>query len=653
MNQSTPLPGSRTIGLSLVLVTMLATGAHLMWYGQTAMGQQPVLDGRETVTLAEQIANGTLPDEPFYRAPGYAALLALGLKAGLLPEQLPALARFLNLAAQVGSVLLIWGMARRLRPARAPGWTAWLPAALYGLYPVAHHFAGDPLDITVAITAWLGAIYTLLRFHQADGSAAACRWAAGAGLLIGVGCLIRPHLLPVLLVLPFAALWLRDSGRQRVLGAALIGGTAAVCLSGFGWVNLEVGGQFRVTPWQGSFNLFAANRPGADGRFFTQSLEVGNRTEYRNPARIESEVLYRQAHPDLSDQAIPIEDLNAWYRDRLHTAVREDPGAWLRLLGFKAYALLNIREAYNNKTYAFHKGRSPALRWSPLNWSWVLLIGVPGLWILRRDPFMQVVVVLAAAYTAGLLLTYASARFRLPLVPLLLTASTGTGALAARWSAFGRRERWAAAALGGILGLLSVTALFGIEQPDTTVEDRLLLSRAASDVGRDAEAARWAAAVLDRQPTRHAAAELYLVSRFNQLLLALPALPAAEQLERDLARVRPAGFQSARQQQILGVYRWLLGDRRAAVALWRRLIDRKADNRDSALAALALAGELRPGDRALMRRRLSAEPDTILLMAALAAGFEAWLPPTVDPENPRWQEPAAQLRLLFRSGATR
>ncbi len=47
-------------------------------------------------------------------------------------------------------------------------------------------------------------------------------------------------------------------------------------------------------------------------------------------------------------------------------------------MAHKAYALLNNWEQYNNKTFEFHKERLPWLRWNPLCWGMLLVLGVVG-----------------------------------------------------------------------------------------------------------------------------------------------------------------------------------------------------------------------------------------------------------------------------------
>ena len=61
----------------LLLFAFVYAMGHMLWYWQTPLGQNPTLDGQESLILAYQIANGSLAKEPFYRAMLYPALLAI------------------------------------------------------------------------------------------------------------------------------------------------------------------------------------------------------------------------------------------------------------------------------------------------------------------------------------------------------------------------------------------------------------------------------------------------------------------------------------------------------------------------------------------------------------------------------------------------
>ena len=138
--------------MALPAAAALAYGlAHLNWYLGTPLGRVPVLDERENLDLAAAIAGGSLPMEPFYRAPGYALVLAdmrwLGVSAaGLFPAAL-----LLGVLLHAAGAALVASIARRSFGAPA----AVIAGLLFALDPVLVHYATQALDATLSLTLFL------------------------------------------------------------------------------------------------------------------------------------------------------------------------------------------------------------------------------------------------------------------------------------------------------------------------------------------------------------------------------------------------------------------------------------------------------------------------------------------------------------------
>ncbi|MSU46551.1 MAG: hypothetical protein EXS42_05375 [Lacunisphaera sp.] len=221
-------------------------------------------------------------------------------------------------------------------------------------------------------------------------------------------------------------LWVAAIGPLRLWRAQLRPIGLALAAGGLLWLaeglwQWRVSGEFRLLPWQGAYNLWAANKPGANGRYYAQTMwfEAPARGAQENPARRESLLLYQQATADTGP--LRIDPFNRYWRQRLFVEIRAHPAAWLKLELRKAYYMANNHEQYNNKTYSFHQARSPWLRFNPLGWGVLLLGGTLGIIALGRSrpPLRDAVLLLAGAVAAGLFLFYVSARFRLPLAALL------------------------------------------------------------------------------------------------------------------------------------------------------------------------------------------------------------------------------------------
>jgi 4-amino-4-deoxy-L-arabinose transferase-like glycosyltransferase len=478
------------IALPAALALLYALG-HLDWYLGTPLGRVPVLDERENIDLANAIAGSLLPAVPFYRAPGYALALACLRWAGVSAGGLfPAALLFGALLHGINTALVA---AIAGRPFGARG--ALIAGLFFGFDPVLVHFATQALDATLSLAFFLGGLFFFLAAVTAPQRARA--WAA-AGLLWAAATLARPNYLLVWALVPAAAAFSVSTtrARLRLLPSALAGVLLFGAASAWQW---NVSGVAGFLPWQGPYNLWAANRPGANGRYYTQHVSLPPELARANPARAESILLYAE---ETQGQPPEIPAMNAHWRRRFMQEVVSHPLRWGRLMLRKAYALLNNWEQYNNKTFAFHKALSPWLRWNPICWGVLLVLGVAGAARLAAEAPRTAAAAAAVglACAASILLVFVSARFRLPLAGLLAVLAGGALASPGFWRHWSGGRRAALAASIALAGLLSFSSLDGVADPATFVQDHVLLARAAFTVGDDGTAAREAGEALKLQP---------------------------------------------------------------------------------------------------------------------------------------------------------
>ena len=485
-----PLPWGIVVGLPAAVALFYALG-HLNWYLGTPLGRVPVLDERENMDMAAAIFGGTLPAEPFYRAPGYALVLAglraLGVSAGGL---FPA-------ALAMGTALHAVGAA--LAASLARRWfgtvSALVAGLLFALDPVLVHFATQALDSTLSLTLFLAGLNLFAAALAAPERAG--RW-FGAGVLWAAATLVRPNYLLVWLVLPLVAavqpVALRIRG--RLVAAALAG--AALFAAQAAWQK-SAGGGAGFLPWQGAYNLWAANRPGANGRYYTQHVSLPPALARANPARAESVLLFEQ---ETGGRSADIPAMNKYWRSRFIAEVASHPLRWAALMARKAYALMNNWEQYNNKTYAFHKTLSPWLRWNPICWGILLLPAVAGAARLAggSSRTAAALAVVCEACAVSILLFFASARFRIPLAGVCAVLAGGALGSPGFWWGWPPGRRAALAGSVALAGLVAFSSLGGVDDRSTFVQDHVLLARAAFTVGDDATALREAREALTMQP---------------------------------------------------------------------------------------------------------------------------------------------------------
>lgn len=576
------------------------TSGFLLWYSATALGLAPMLDGREQLELAVRLADGSLPDEPFYRAAMFPSLVAWLIRAGVSAAELPFAARMLNGGLHLLSTALVWMIAARVWDSR---WSAALAALLFGLNPVVLHFAGDPLDLSLAMAFMLGGVLASLIASETRPPSRACLVAAGA--LLASAALTRPQMVLLLPVLAGHLMLGRTTRRHLFWALAPM----LLVLGLMGLANFKLGGAWRVMPWQGAYNLWAANGPSANGRYFVQRERQTLYSEGGNPARIESEQLYRREQPAAPDDYA---HMTRYWQQRTFDYVRTEPVRWLRLVASKAWYLLNDFEQYDIKTYHFHKAQSPWLRFNPLGWSWLLALSSAALAMQLRRGKALLVMAYGVSYATGLLLTYVSARFRLPLVPLLAIVAGGVLCTTTRQAV----ARGVLVAL--LMWVLARQPLPPGEAERTVLQDHLLSARAAAVLGLTDEALHHAHAALARAPADEAARELLCVASFNAWLRA-----EHFQAPGPLADCEQSAATSPSARRALGVLYWRAGRSGEARTLWRALVADGGEQHDAALAALLMVDDQTVAATELNGKLSPRWSDELLLALAVRGQQEA------------------------------
>jgi hypothetical protein len=184
--------------------------------------------------------------------------------------------------------------------------------------------------------------------------------------------------------------------------------------------NAYVGGGFYITTSQFGPNFYIGNNPAADGTY--QSLRFGRGApEYE-----------RQDATDLAERALgrrltPAE-VSGYWTDRALLFVTSRPGAWLSLMARKVALLWNATEMLDTESQEAHAEWSLPLRLGGFIGHFGLLVplalfGVFATWPMRSR--LYVLYAMTLAYAASVVLFYVFARYRYPLVPLLILFAAG------------------------------------------------------------------------------------------------------------------------------------------------------------------------------------------------------------------------------------
>ncbi|MGM0600231.1 MAG: hypothetical protein ACQETH_10495 [Candidatus Rifleibacteriota bacterium] len=566
--------------LSLAAV-ILYSGTFLYFFWQTPLGMTPVLDGAENIILADQIFKNTLKEEPFYRAMLYPAYLAAFRFIGFTVEDLNGVAAVSGILFHILNSLLCGYLAMLLWNSNRALIAGIL---LYGFYPVALHFAADPLDITMAIFFLLASSILLVKFlakHDYKIGIASC-------LLMGLGILFRPNLLPAVAI--YLILMIKSSAKKALLAGVI---SLVTILSAGGLINYLHSGDFRILPWQGGFNLYAANYDGANGKFFQQTLMLTDRELGKNPARLESEILYLKDSEN--ERPIKVDEFNKYWRNRFWQAITDKPTEWFKLMLKKIYYLFNNFEQYNNKTYSFHKNLSIVLRYNPLCFGIILLLAAISVFNKPSSNKKSAILYLLFFLSIGVLAFYVSGRFRFLIVPLLI--SFAAGAFTVPLKLIANKNNLI---LVLVTAFITFSGFAGANDTSTYNSDRLLLAHACARLEKDREQIKWANEVLKNHPENIIAIRVKLVG-FTNLALAgkLKKRNEWDQIKSEMEFLNNKKINFFDTLFISGCYAYRIeNNRQKAIKLWQAGLE-QSSQKDLFTAALLLTKAIKPQETML------------------------------------------------------
>ena len=400
------------IPLILFSLSFAVRLAHLVQVQSMPTFNFPVMDEKYHVELSARInSDDGYGAEPFYRAPLYPYVFAF-------LHRITGWSLFWPRLIQVvlGSLLpvLIFLFGRKLfgNP------VALSAGAVAVVYPTFLYY-----DVSLLITS-LMILLTLLLVWQLY----RCQERAGpvnflvAGVMLGLAGLARPNILvlgPVLIVWIWLIIRPLTGLRKAITGYVLIGLAAFVVILPVTIRNYAQGNDRVFIAWQGGFNFYLGNNRLASGWSATvPGIDFTWEGGYREAIAIAEQTTGKRLKPS---------EVSSFWYDRAFEDIGRDPGAFVALMVKKLRLFFNGYEIPNNQDMYFVR-----------NFSWVLkilmfagpvffpfgiiaplaLLGIAfslGQW--RKYLLLYLVL---AAYVVTLLLFFVCARFRQPLMPILL-----------------------------------------------------------------------------------------------------------------------------------------------------------------------------------------------------------------------------------------
>ncbi len=446
----------------------------------------PILDELYHVEWARALAAGDwLGSTVFFRAPLYPYLL--GLVFSVLGESLQA-ARLVQATCTALTPVAVYFLGRRMFGERE----ALLGAAVAALYPLFLYFSNELLIVSLVVLLDVLLMSALLRADESPGRG---RWFA-AGAVMGISGIARPSVLVFLPAL-FCWMWWRarstsgEAGAPVELPAAFKAGAArfAVVVLGVAAVilpvtlrNYAVERDFVPIASQGGINFFIGNNSASDGASAVLPV-LGESWENEDAVRIAESQLGRDLKPS---------EVSGFWYGRGREFLLGNPGAAARLYVRKFVLFWDSYELANNKDIYFFGRMSPVFRWLRwLNFGIMAPLAVLGMFFTaRRNKAATLAMLFVLSYTAGVLLFFVNARFRLPLVPFLLLFASAAVLRLCGLAARGRVKELAVA----LLALAGIGLFVNHDFYDTHVGDRaqthMTLGRASAAQGMYENAVR-------------------------------------------------------------------------------------------------------------------------------------------------------------------
>lgn len=368
----------------------------------------PLVDAKTYTQAAAAMALGHFGEQPFWQPPLYphflGALYALFGPSFTLP-------RLVQAALGATLCLLIFRLGRVFSPA-----VGYLAAGLAACYGPFIFFEAELLPPALALVLNLLALWALL--WAVEGRAQRLLL---PGFLFGLSALCVANVLAFVPVAALWLVWLRGGRAGRRVGALWLG--TALAIAPVTLRNYWVGGDWVLISSNAGLNFYIGNNAQYDE---TVAIQPG-------PAWLEL-----TARPRVEAGATQPSAQSRFFFAEAWDFIRWQPFAYLKLLLYKLYLFWHGDEIGRNQGLYFARQYAPLLQ--VLLWKWGVAfpfgllapLALVGLGLsyrngLLRRPAPLLLALFAGAYMLTVVAFFVSARYRLPVVPILLMFAAYSG----------------------------------------------------------------------------------------------------------------------------------------------------------------------------------------------------------------------------------
>jgi tetratricopeptide (TPR) repeat protein len=370
----------------------------------------PIMDEKYHDEWAQEIqTKGLLKRVPYYRAPAYPYFLSIIYTAFGHDYYIPRL-----FGAFIGALycmlILITGS---LMFSRKVGLLAGLIACFYSMFIYYDSLLlSVGLEMLFAVSAILFFVLWFQKKHYF--------FLILSGLCWGLASVTRPTFLICLAVFVIY-LFITERGHATVrrLKSALsmLCGALPLIISIIS-INIIVGKDTVPLAWNGGINFYLGNNPNANGWSATspdiRKTWLGG---YNDAIIIAEQDLHKDLRPS---------EVSAYWFDKGIRFIRSKPVDWIVLMMRKAYLMVSSYEFPNNQSIKTYQSFSPFMRIPILNFGLVMVLASIGLFITPRTKPVQAARLYLIFYSLTIILFFVPARYRMPLVPILIVFAAYT-----------------------------------------------------------------------------------------------------------------------------------------------------------------------------------------------------------------------------------
>jgi 4-amino-4-deoxy-L-arabinose transferase-like glycosyltransferase len=480
----------KLILIALLAVALLWRFVYFLEIYASPYGGSLTLDSEVYHQIGDEAAHGRWSSgETFFQAPLYP--WALGAVYAIIGVSQTA-AKLFQILLSVSSCWLIYRITDRAFD-RTTAQVALAISSVYGMYI---YFSNELLVVTLIVFLDLLGLELLLRAFAVHRQAL---WGA-AGVVFGLSAIARPTILPFVAAVLFLIVitgWKSGGVRVVLLNAGVFALGVALPIAPVTVHNYLADGDLVLVAANGGVNFFIGNNPQSDG--ITAAIP-GTRPDRRG-ARADQ---VRIAREELDEPHLTPRGVSGYWYDRAWSYIRDEPRQAIRHTAYKAFILANAHEVSNNRVIEFVTRYSSVFSWATLKFWLILPLALAGVVIGRgRSRQTTLLLIFAIVYAATVVPFFINARFRMPVVAVLIIFAAAAVVSWFRWLRTRPLDRHIGRRVAVSAAVALVTAIAIRPAPALRVPDaQAFFNEAEAFRARIdyANAARWYQKALDAYP---------------------------------------------------------------------------------------------------------------------------------------------------------